>query len=134
MNDGFFVFSAKFAVGILWWQSRKQNLGIIVIAGWFCWHQFGLRPRLVLNLPLEKCDSLSFGRWGLDLGSEVDTLCKANGITRGPLFVLKGKTAVRFLPNCFHGVHGKLSTQKADENTVYFYHYRPRYEPIVWNP
>ncbi len=104
------------------------------VGGWLAAYWAGQRPSLVLRLPKEKCQSLSFGLAGSARGPEVDKLCRENGVSQGPVFALRGKTAVRFVPYVFHGVHGRLEMAGADADTVYFYRYDERYQPIVWEP
>ena len=42
--------------------------------------------------------------------------------------------AVEFVPNQFHGVHGRLKVADADGDAVYFYRYRARYRAIIEAP
>jgi hypothetical protein len=101
---------------------------------WLLDYRAGLRPELILSLPVERCEQIVFGPWGFDCGGGVDELCSLYGKTQRPVFALRGKTAVKYVPTVFHGVHGNLQAASADEGTVYFYHYRERYIPDITAP
>ena len=90
--------------------------------------------RLVLRLPLEECRDLRFAPWGLARGPSVEAVCRAHGIKDRWVFALRGKTAVRFVPYEFHGVHGTLEVADAEEEVVYIYQYGKRYRPIIEAP
>lgn len=105
-----------------------------IAIGWVSYYRAGLKPQLVLSLPVAECKSLVFGRSGLARGYAVDEMCRANSIAEGPVFALRGKIAVEFVPYGFHQVHGTLNMANADEGTVYFYRYRECYRPLIEAP
>lgn len=105
-----------------------------IAGGWLIHYWRGLRPILVIELPSKECPQLSFGRMKMARGPEVENICRQQGIQDKPLFALKGRKAVRFVPDRFHYVKGTLETSHADNEVVYFYWYNPRYKPIVQEP
>lgn len=102
---------------------------VAVAVAWLISYWRGLEPTLVLQLPVEQCTNLFFREYGgWATGPKVDTLCRENGVSGGPLFAVRGAVAVRFVPTQFHGVKGELKTSKADDGLVYFYRYEQRYQ------
>ena len=121
----------------------------VFVAGWLVWHYQGLKPELLFELPVESCETLSFGdqvkypwSWPMDRSLEVTRICREKGFhselvfntSQGAFFALNGRKAKRFIPYGFHYVHGTIEFEAADANTIYFYRFRKRYHPIVFQP
>ena len=118
------------------------------VAGWLVWYYQGLKPELLFELPVESCGTLHFGdqvqyprSWPMDRSFEVGRICREKGfrseVTLGKydaFFAVKGKKAKRFVVERFHNVHGYIEFEPADTSTVYFYRYRKRYHPIIFQP
>jgi len=109
-------------------------------------------------------DQIQYPRsWPMDRGPAVSRICREKGFHGKPsskydtsfavkldkfmypdehsldrhsdtFFALKGRKATRFMTYLFHGVHGDIEFEPADPDTVYFYRYRARYHPIVFQP
>jgi len=123
-------------------MTRVILIGLCLVAaavgagalGWVIWYRSGLRPTLVLTMPAEECREFVFDLRDVAAGRGVERICQENGISDGPVFAVRGRTVVRFVPIAFHAVHGRLEFAQGEEHTVYFYRYRRRYRIIIHAP
>ena len=111
------------------------------LAGWLHAYYRSFVPELIMTLPRDKCQSLSFlGYDGtMDVGGQVGSLCRAHGVRDDCVFALRGRTAARFVADSDTSiiddhVHGKLQFADADPNLVYFYHYHERFDSLIHEP
>jgi len=95
-----------------------------------------LYPVHILTVDQSKCFGLTFGKDDLARGRDVDALLQEFGLYEegGCYFALREHVSPEFSPDGFHQVKGVLLKQNGDPGKIYFYSYKARYQPIVWEP
>ena len=100
---------------------------VLCAVGWYVSYSRGLRPRLVLRLPIEECQGLDFNQYtSVASGREVMEICRKHEIPNGPIFAVRGRKAVKFVPAEYD-----IQFEPADKGTVYFYLYNWRYQASI---
>lgn len=110
------------------------GVALLAITAWLIQYHNNLIPTLVLVKPANECEDLTFGASNTTYGAKVEKYLANQHNARHPVFAIKGRSVVRFVPDQFHGVHGMIETKEANNDEIYFYSYHERYRPIVEQP
>jgi hypothetical protein len=102
-------------------------IAIIMVVG-LVDYQGSLRPVLVCTKPAADCVAMDFKHYGdVEMGAVVEKIVPGFVPAKSMAFAMRGKKAVRFVPDEFHGVYGELQLEPADGDTVYVYVCDKRY-------
>jgi hypothetical protein len=109
-------------------------VAILMVVG-FVDYRRSLRPVLVCTKPVADCAVMTFGYFGdIEMGTTVEKLVPSFDPAKSLAFAVRGKKAVRFVPEEFHGVYGKLQLEPGDGDTVYVYVCDKRYLQMIVAP
>jgi hypothetical protein len=107
----------------------------ILVGVWFVDYQRSLRPELVCAKPVADCALMDFKHYGgVEMGVRVEKLVPSLEPAKSMAFAVRGKKAVRFVPDEFHGVYGQLKLEPADGDMVYVYVCDKRYLQMIVAP